>query len=94
MGPILVPLMEHIGYSYAISMAESIRNAASRGLGGAGSSAARKPPLVERSLAQIDYEIGTMIHADVVTNAQLEQATNAVKEMIKDNPNAYMDLGN
>ncbi len=93
MGPILVPLMEHIGYGYAISMAEAIRNAAGKGLGGAGSSSSRRPPLVDRSLAQIDYEIGTLIHADVVTNAQLEQATNAVKEMIKDNPNAYMDLG-
>lgn len=93
MGPILSPLMEHIGYSYAISLAEAIRNAASNGLGGAGSNSSRRPPLVDRSLAQIDYELGTLIHADVVTNAQLEQATNAVKEMIKDNPNAYMDLG-
>lgn len=92
-GPILGPLMDSIGYGYAWSIGNAIRRAASAGVSGSGSSTARIPRVVLDSLKQIDGELaGLQANYNLITG-KLTDATNQVKEMVKDNPNAYMQLG-
>ena len=85
--------MDSIGYGYAWSIGNAIRRASSAGVSGSGSSTARIPRVVLDSLRQIDGELaGLQANYNLITG-QLTHATNLVKEMVKDNPNAYMTLG-
>lgn len=92
-GPILLPLIKGIGYQYAISIGNAIRRAASAGVSGSGSSTARIPKVVRDSLNGIDRDLAALQTDYNINSAELDVATNAVKELVKNNPNAYMNLG-
>jgi len=93
LGAILSPLTQYIGYGYALSIAESIRQAINAGLSGASSVKAKKTPEMVSALAEIDSEIDFLRSNELASSGQLKLATDAISEMIKANPSAYMSIG-
>jgi hypothetical protein len=93
LGDILSPLTQYIGYGYALSIAESVRKALGAGLSGSASARAKKTPEMIQALAQIDSEINFLRSNEVASSGQLKLATDAISEMIKANPSAYMSIG-
>jgi hypothetical protein len=93
LGKILNPLTDYLAYGYALSIAGSIRQAIDAGLSGASSAKAKKTPEMITALAEINSEIDSLRASELASSGQLKLATDAISEMVKANPSAYMSIG-